>query len=51
MSMRGNDTVSNPSWGNDPSTIVEPGTEERIVGPYFPRLPNTDNASFEAGGS
>lgn len=40
---------NNPSWEHDPGAIVEHGTEEEIMGPYFPRLSYTDKATFEAG--
>ena len=42
---------NNPNWEHDPSQIVEPGTEEKVMGPYFPRLSYTDKATFEAGGA
>ncbi len=42
---------NNPNWAHDPSRIVEPGTEEKVMGPYFPRLSYTDKATFEAGGA
>ena len=42
---------NNPDWAHDPSRIVEPGTEEMVMGPYFPRLSYTDKATFEAGGA
>ena len=42
---------NNPDWEHDPSRILEPGTEEQVMGPYFPRLSYTDKASFEAGGA
>ena len=40
---------NNPDWEHDPGEIVEHGTEEEIMGPYFPRLSYTDKATFEAG--
>jgi hypothetical protein len=43
--------LNNPNWAHDPNQIVEPGTEERIMGPYFPRMSYTDKATFEAGGA
>ena len=42
---------NNPNWAHDPDKIVEPGTEGKVMGPYFPRLSYTDKATFEAGGA
>lgn len=42
--------ANNPSWANRPDLVVEPGTEEAIMGPYFPRGEYTDKATFEARG-
>jgi hypothetical protein len=39
---------NNPEWKRNPDQIVKPGTEEEIMGPYFPRLSYTDKATFEA---
>ena len=41
---------NNPEWKHDPDQIVKPGTEEEVMGPYFPRLSYTDKATFEAKG-
>lgn len=41
----------NPKWAQSPSNVVEPGTEEKVMGPYFPRGTYTDKASFEAKGT
>ena len=43
--------LNNPNWAQDPNQIVEPGTEEKIMGPYFPRMSYTDKATFEAQGT
>lgn len=40
---------NNPEWAHDPGRIVEHGSEEGIMGPYFPRLSYADKAGFEAG--
>lgn len=42
---------NSPGWDHSPERIAEPGTEEQVMGPYFPRLTYTDKASFEAGGA
>jgi hypothetical protein len=42
---------NNPDWAHDPDQIVEPGTEEKIMGPYFPRLSYADKRTFEADGT
>jgi hypothetical protein len=42
--------ANNPSWPNSPDRIVEPGSEEAVMGPYFPRGEYTDKATFEAHG-
>lgn len=42
---------TNPDWKYDPWKIVEPRTEEEVMGPYFPRMSYTDTATFEAGGA
>lgn len=39
---------NNPDWAHDPDKILEPGTEEKIMGPYFPKLSYTDKETFEA---
>jgi hypothetical protein len=39
---------TNPDWKYDPQQIVEPGTEEAVMGPYFPRITYTDKVTFEA---
>jgi hypothetical protein len=41
---------NNPEWANNPDTIVEPGTEAEVMGPYFPRLSYTTTEDFEAQG-
>jgi hypothetical protein len=42
--------ANNPTWGNRPDLIQKPGTEEEVLGPYYPRGEYTDTASFEAKG-
>lgn len=42
---------TNPNWKHDPQRIVKPGTEEAVMGPYFPKVSYTDKTSFEAKGS
>ncbi|MGH0032951.1 MAG: DUF1254 domain-containing protein [Myxococcota bacterium] len=37
-------------WAESPSNITEPGMEERVMGPYFPRGYYTDKKSFEKEG-
>lgn len=41
---------NNPNWAHNPQNVVEPGTEAKVMGPYFPRLSYTDKATFEAAG-
>ena len=41
---------TNPNWKHDPQQILKPGTEEAVMGPYFPRITYTDKATFEAEG-
>lgn len=38
----------NPTWAQSPSNVTVPGTESKVMGPYFPRGQYTDKASFEA---
>ncbi len=41
---------TNPDWRQSPTKVVEPGTEEAVMGPYFPRGRYMDKATFEAEG-
>ena len=38
-------------WVESPANIHAPGTEEQVMGPYYPRGEYTDKAAFEAAGS
>ncbi|MHC4180393.1 MAG: hypothetical protein ACYSWU_23060, partial [Planctomycetota bacterium] len=40
---------TNPEWKHDPQKILEPGMEEEVMGPYFPRMSYTTKEAFEAG--
>ena len=42
---------NNHDWAHDPSKIVEQFSEEKIMGPYFPRMSYTDKATFETEGA
>lgn len=42
--------ASNPDWANGPARVTQPGTEESVMGPYYPRGYYTDKASFEKEG-
>ena len=42
--------ATNPSWVERPDNVTEPGMEERVMGPYYPRGEYTDKATFEATG-
>jgi hypothetical protein len=42
--------ANNPTWANRPDLITKPGTEETVMGPYYPRGEYTDKATFEAKG-
>ena len=42
--------ATNPSWAQRPDNVTEPGTEETVMGPYYPRGEYTDKATFEAQG-
>lgn len=41
--------VTNPDWDNSPSKVRTAGTEEAVMGPYFPKGYYTTKAAFEAG--
>jgi hypothetical protein len=42
--------ANNPTWANRPDKITAPGTEETIMGPYFPRGVYTTKEQFEING-
>jgi len=42
--------ATNPSWAQRPDNVTAPGTEEAVMGPYYPRGEYTDKATFEATG-
>ncbi len=42
---------TNPNWKERPENVTQPGMEEKVMGPYFPRGEYTDKANFESRGS
>jgi hypothetical protein len=42
--------ANNPTWAQSPKKVTKPGTEEAVMGPYYPRGEYTDKATFEAKG-
>ncbi len=42
--------ATNPSWKERPDNVRKPGTEEAVMGPYYPRGEYTTKAEFEASG-
>ena len=42
--------VCKGDWENSPAKIRKPGTEESVMGPYYPRGYYTTKAEFEAKG-
>ena len=42
--------ATNPGWKERPDNITEPGMEESVMGPYYPRSEYTTKAEFEANG-
>jgi hypothetical protein len=42
--------ATNPGWKERPDNVARPGTEEAVMGPYYPRGEYTDKATFEAKG-
>jgi len=42
--------ADNPSWAQSANHVGEPGMEEAVMGPYYPRGYYTDKAKFEAEG-
>ena len=42
--------ANNPGWAQSPEKVTEPGMEEAVMGPYYPRSEYTDKATFEASG-
>ncbi|MGY6276069.1 DUF1254 domain-containing protein [Methylomonas sp. MgM2] len=43
--------ATNPDWQERPDNISEPGMEEAVMGPYYPRGYYTTKAEFEATGA
>jgi hypothetical protein len=42
---------NNPSWKERPDNILKPGTEEDVMGPYYPKGYYTTKEEFEAKGA
>ena len=42
--------ATSPDWTQRPDNITQPGMEEAVMGPYYPRGEYTDKATFEAQG-
>ncbi len=42
--------ANNPTWAQSPDHVTKPGTEEAVMGPYYPRGYYTTKAEFEAAG-
>ncbi len=42
--------VTHPDWEQSPAKAHQPGTEEAVMGPYYPRGYYTTKAEFEASG-
>jgi hypothetical protein len=42
--------VCQPDWANSPAKAHKPGTEEAVMGPYYPRGYYTTTAEFESKG-
>jgi hypothetical protein len=42
--------ANHPSWANSPDKITAPGTEEAVMGPYYPRGEYTTKEQFETKG-
>jgi len=42
--------ANNPTWTHSPDNVKEPGTDEAVMGPYYPRGDYTDRTTFEAKG-
>jgi hypothetical protein len=42
--------ANDPSWAQSPDAVSKPGTEEAVMGPYYPRGYYTTTAEFEAKG-
>jgi hypothetical protein len=40
--------ATNPSWRERPDNVTEPGMEEAVMGPYYPKGYYTTKAEFEA---
>ena len=40
--------VCHPDWENSPAKVREPGTEEAVMGPYYPKGYYTTKAEFES---
>jgi hypothetical protein len=42
--------ANDPDWKQRPDNVIKPGTEEAVMGPYYPRGYYTTKAEFEANG-
>jgi hypothetical protein len=42
--------ANDPSWAQSPDRITKPGTEETVMGPYYPKGYYTTKAEFEVKG-
>ena len=42
--------ATNPDWKERPDNVTEPGMEEAVMGPYYPRGDYTTKSQFEAKG-
>jgi hypothetical protein len=42
--------ANNPNWSQRPDVVTKPGTEEPVMGPYYPEGYYTTKAEFEAKG-
>jgi len=39
-----------PDWAQSPEHVTKPGTDETVMGPYYPQGYYTTKADFEASG-
>ena len=42
--------AADPNWSQSPQKVTTPGTEARVMGPYFPRSQYTTTTAFEKRG-
>ena len=42
--------VCHPGWANSPAKAHKPGTEETVMGPYYPKGYYTTKEQFESEG-